>query len=88
MKQSLCLTIVLLGVSLASGAEPYLEKTDLFQAETDGYKAHRRCKVQGVARGVPVGNACASGGILLVSHASHFGPFTVLLHVQRADTYT
>ena len=41
MKQSLCLTIVLLGVSLASGAEPYLEKTDLFQAETDGYKAYR-----------------------------------------------
>ena len=41
MKRNIWVIVVLCGVSPASGAEPYLEKTDLFQAETEGYKTYR-----------------------------------------------
>ncbi len=41
MKRSLWIIFAICGASLASAAEPYLEKTDLFRAETEGYKTYR-----------------------------------------------
>ena len=41
MKRSIWIIFALYGASLAGGAEPYLEKTDLFRAETEGYKTYR-----------------------------------------------
>jgi len=41
MKRSIWIIFALYGASLAGGAEPYLEKIDLFQAKTEGYKTYR-----------------------------------------------
>lgn len=41
MKRSLWIIVALCCVSPAGGTEPYLEKTVLFQAETEGYKTYR-----------------------------------------------
>jgi sialidase-1 len=41
MKRSIWVIVAFCGIATASGAEPYLVKMDLFQAETEGYKTYR-----------------------------------------------
>ena len=41
MKRSLWMILAIFGASLASAEEPYLENSDLFRAETEGYKTYR-----------------------------------------------